>query len=130
MIKNKYNLTKGPILKQLITVSLPVMATSLMQMAYNITDLIWLGRATPNEDINTGFLASAGIGGLFTWLSAAIVILIKIGTEVGVSQSVGREDEESARVFARTGVQLEFIFALVFTLGIYIFSRFWISLFN
>ena len=80
MIMDRHDLTKGNILKQLITVSLPVMATSLMQMAYNLTDLFWLGRATPNEEINTGFIASAGIGGLFIWLSAAIMILVRIGT--------------------------------------------------
>lgn len=130
MIMDRHDLTKGNILKQLITVSLPVMATSLMQMAYNLTDLFWLGRATPNEEINTGFIASAGIGGLFIWLSAAIMILVRIGTEVGVSQSVGRKDEESARIFARTGVQLEFLFALVFTTVLFSFTPFWVSLFN
>lgn len=130
MLNDRYNLTKGNILKQLITVSLPVMATSLMQMAYNLTDLFWLGRATPNAEVNTGFIASAGIGGLFTWLSAAIVVLVRIGTEVGVSQSVGRGDEKSARIFARTGVQLEFIFAVIFALVLFLFTRYWISLFN
>lgn len=130
MLTDKYNLTKGNILKQLILVSLPVVLTSFVEMAYNLTDLFWLGRATPNEEINTGFLASAGIGGLFTWLGAAIIVLIKIGTEVGVSQSIGKEDDESASLFARTGVQLEFIFSLVFACILYAFAPFWVGLFN
>ncbi|NLG82986.1 MAG: hypothetical protein GX490_10870, partial [Bacilli bacterium] len=63
MFNEKYNLTNGNILAQLIKVSLPVMLTSLMQMAYNLTDLFWLGRATSDDAVNTGYIASAGIGG-------------------------------------------------------------------
>lgn len=130
MLSNGYDLTKGNILKQLILVSLPVMLTSFVQMVYNLTDLFWLGRATPYEEINTGFIASAGIGGLFTWMGAALIILVRIGTEVGVSQSIGKNDEESARTFARTGVQLEFIFAVIYAVVLFFFASFWISLFN
>lgn len=130
MINDKYNLTRGDILPQLFKVSLPVMLTSFMQMAYNLTDLFWLGRATGNEDLNTGMIASAGFGGFFTWLGVAVFILVKIGTEVYVSQSIGRKDENSARIYARTGVQLEVIFALIYAIIIFLFARFWIDLFN
>lgn len=130
MFNKKYNLTNGNILAQLIKVSLPVMLTSLMQMAYNLTDLFWLGRATSDDAVNTGYIASAGIGGLFTWLSAAIIILVRIGTEVRVAQAVGRVDETSARDYARTGVQLEVILGLLFTFVIASFTPFWISLFD
>ncbi len=130
MLKDKYNLTKGNIIIQLIFVSLPVMLTSLMQMAYNLTDLFWLGRATSDDTVNTGFIASAGIGGLFIWLGAALIFLVKIGTEVRVAQSVGREDENAARIYARTGVQLEFIFGIIYALVIFLFTELWIDLFE
>ncbi len=129
MINDKYNLTKGNILPQLFKVSLPVMLTSLMQMAYNLTDLFWLGNATPDKNVNNGYVASAGFGGFFIWLGAAVFLLVKIGTEVRVAQSVGRQDEESARIYARTGVQLEFILALIYSvtlfLGANLFMKFY-----
>ena len=56
--------------------------------------------------------------------------MIRIGTEVGVSQSIGREDINSARSFAKTGVQLEFIFALIYSIVIFSFASYWVSLFN
>ncbi len=130
MATEKYNLTKGNIAFKLIFVSLPVIAASLMQMAYNLTDLFWLGRATADGAINRGFVASVGLAGFFTWLGAAVFLLIKIGVEVRVSQSIGRDDEDSARIYARTGVQLELIFAVIFTLVIGIFAKFWMSFFN
>ena len=41
-MKGTKNLTQGPILKQLFTLAMPIMATSFIQMAY--TDRHGLGR--------------------------------------------------------------------------------------
>ncbi|NLB91028.1 MAG: hypothetical protein GX786_07400, partial [Clostridiales bacterium] len=40
----KYNLTEGSIFAKLLLISLPIMGTQLLQMAYNLTDMFWLGR--------------------------------------------------------------------------------------
>lgn len=37
-------LLEGPITGALVKLSLPIMGTSLIQMAYNLTDMIWVGR--------------------------------------------------------------------------------------
>lgn len=130
MINDKYNLTSGNILTQLFKVSLPVMATSFMQMAYNMTDLYWLGNATTDTDVNTGFVSAAGFAGFFTWLGAAFFVLVKIGTEVRVSQNVGRKDYVAARGYAKTGVQLEIILAFIYASVLFVFAKFWMGIFN
>lgn len=119
-----YNLTEGNILRQLLLVSLPVMGTSLVQMAYNLTDLMWLGR------VNGKAVASAGFAGFFTWLAAAFILLIRIGTEVRVSQRVGANLKEDAKQYAKTGVQLEFFFGIAYGLVLFVFADFWISFFG
>mgnify|MGYP000831372230 CR=1 FL=1 len=44
MKKNKsIDLTSGPILKTLAELALPIMASSLLGTAYNITDMAWIG---------------------------------------------------------------------------------------
>lgn len=43
-MKGTKNLTQGPILKQLFTLAMPIMATSFIQMAYSLTDMAWVGR--------------------------------------------------------------------------------------
>ena len=43
MSSHTYNLTQGGILKKLLMVAVPIMGTQLMQMAYNLTDMFWLG---------------------------------------------------------------------------------------
>ena len=43
MAKN-IDLVNGPVLPSLTGLALPIMATSLIQMAYNLTDMLWIGR--------------------------------------------------------------------------------------
>jgi len=38
-MKKVFNLTKGSILKKLLLVALPVLLTSISQIAYNLTDM-------------------------------------------------------------------------------------------
>ncbi len=42
------DLLKGPILPGLTKLALPLMATQLLQMAYNLIDMIWIGRVGSN----------------------------------------------------------------------------------
>ena len=55
-MKNKQlNLTSGPILSTLTELALPIMASSFLATAYNITDMAWIGML--------GSKAVAGVGG-------------------------------------------------------------------
>ncbi len=94
-MKKTVDLTQGPIFKQLLRLALPIIGTSLMQMAYNLTDMIWLGQLGSNA------VASVGGAGFFIWLGTSILLLTRIGAEVGVSQALGRKDKETAARFAR-----------------------------
>ena len=40
----KVNLTEGPIIRNLVKLAMPIMGTSFIQMAYNLTDMIWIGK--------------------------------------------------------------------------------------
>jgi putative MATE family efflux protein len=123
-MKDNYNLTKGSIFTKLLMVSLPVMLTSLVQMAYNLTDLFWLGQVSGDA------VASAGFAGFFTWLGAAVVLLVRIGTEVRVSQRVGRGFYDDAKVYAKTGIQLEFLFGLLYAAILFVFADQWINFYS
>ena len=43
------DLTSGPILKTLAELALPIMASSLLGTAYNITDMAWISYCKENE---------------------------------------------------------------------------------
>ncbi|MCG4584762.1 MATE family efflux transporter, partial [Anaerosalibacter bizertensis] len=96
-------LTQGNITKTLVKLAIPIMATSFVQMAYNMMDMIWLGR------VSTNAVAAAGTAGFFTWFGSALFLIPKIGAEVGVAQSYGRDDMDSARNYVFHTIQLDII---------------------
>ncbi|MBR8538081.1 MATE family efflux transporter [Carboxylicivirga sediminis] len=101
------DLTKGPIFSQLVKLALPIIGTSLMQMAYNLTDMIWLGQLGSNA------VASVGGAGFFIWLGMSILLVTRIGAEVGVSQALGRKEPETAARFARHSLFWALLLSLV-----------------
>jgi putative MATE family efflux protein len=118
------NLTNGSIIKALFRLAIPIMGTSFVQMAYNMTDMIWVGR------IGSGAVASVGTAGFFTWLAMAFILIPKIGAEVGVAQSVGREDMVEAKVYIKHSLQMIFGLALFYASILIIFRKPLIGFFN
>ena len=82
------DLTSGPILKTLAELALPIMASSLLGTAYNITDMAWIGM------LGSKAVAGVGVGGMYVWLSQGLVALPRMGGQVNVAQACGRGDYE------------------------------------
>ncbi|MCU4154699.1 MATE family efflux transporter [Carboxylicivirga sp. A043] len=107
-MKKSVDLTQGPIFKQLVKLALPIIGTSLMQMAYNLTDMIWLGHLGSNA------VASVGGAGFFIWLGMSLLLVTRVGAEVGVSQALGRKEQETAARFARHSLFWAVLLSLVY----------------
>lgn len=122
-MSKRIDLTQGPIRQNLIRVAVPIMMTSFIQMAYNMADMIWLGRVGYNA------VSAAGTAGFYMWLSMSLIRLSQIGAEVGVSQSLGAKDEEKAKRFARTALQFAVLTSLIYMVFILLFKGPLISFF-
>lgn len=118
------NLTEGNILKALFKLAIPIMGTSFVQMAYNMTDLIWVGR------LGSSAVASVGTAGFYTWLAMAFILIPKIGAEVGVAQSSGRGDMKEAKVYIKHSIQMIIAIALAYGAVLIIFRNPLIGFFN
>ena len=94
------NLTKGPILKTLTKLAVPIMASAFLGTLYNITDMAWIGL------LGSRAVAGVGVGGMFTWLSQGLAAMARMGGQVQVAQCIGRGDRERAHGFAQAAVQL------------------------
>ena len=117
-------LTEGPITGTLVKLAIPIMATSFVQMAYNMMDMIWLGR------VSTNAVAAAGTAGFFTWFGTALLMVPKIGAEVGVAQSLGGEDVKAAKKYVFHTIQLDIIVALIYSILLMVFRHKIIGFFN
>ena len=102
------DLLNEPILPALARLAVPIMATSLVQMAYNLTDMAWIGR------LGSGAVTAVGTAGMYSWLSQGIAILAKTGGQVKVAHALGAGDEEAAARYARGAIQMGVVFALAF----------------
>lgn len=113
----KNNITEGNILKALIKLAVPIIGTSFIQMAYNMTDMIYIGRLGSNA------VASVGTAGFFTWFAMAFILLSRIGAEVGVSQSIGRGDIESAKSYTKSTIILNVVLGAVYGFSLIVFRN-------
>lgn len=53
-MKKNIDLLHEPILPALTRLALPIMATSLVQMAYNMTDMAWIGPCGSRSSVGCG----------------------------------------------------------------------------
>ncbi|KAB3534113.1 MATE family efflux transporter [Alkaliphilus pronyensis] len=120
----KSSLTEGSISKALIKLALPIMGTSFVQMAYNLTDMMWVGR------LGSLSVAAVGTAGFFTWFAMALIFISKIGAEVGVSQSVGKEDLVAVKGYVKSSIQINVVLALIYGGFLIIFRNDLIDFFN
>ena len=123
-MKGTKNLTQGPILRQLFTLAMPIMATSFIQMAYSLTDMAWVGR------LGSEAIAAVGSVGILTWMSTAIALLNKVGAEVNVGQAIGAQDEQAARNFASNNITLALLISVLWGAILFIFARPIISIYE
>lgn len=123
-MENNRRLIEGNIGNTLVKLAMPIMATSFVEMAYNMMDMIWLGR------VSTDAVAASGTAGFFMWFGSALFMIPKIGAEVGVAQSYGRDDLKSARKYVLHTLKLDIIIALIYSLILIIFRHQLIGFFN
>ena len=115
-MKKHIDLLHGPVLSSLTRLAIPIMATSLIQMAYNLTDMIWIGRLGSNA------VAAVGAAGMYMWLSNGLAVLSKMGGQVNTGHSLGAGDSKEAAGYAAGALQLAAFTGLLFGLLCILFS--------
>ncbi|MGK0467191.1 MATE family efflux transporter [Clostridium sp.] len=120
----KNDLTEGNILKKLIMLALPIMGTSLMQSAYSMIDMIWVGT------LGSRAVTAVGAAGFFTWFAFAFITIPQIGAAVGVAQSVGRKDRIETKNYIRHSIQMNIVLAILYGATLIIFRKDLLGFFN
>lgn len=112
MASNKTDLTQGGILKRLLQVAVPIMGTQLMQMAYNLTDMFWLGRTQQSVVA----VAASGLAGMYLWLGMALMMIGRMGSEIGTSQNLGSGDIDASQGYAQDSTRISLILGVFYGL--------------
>lgn len=120
----KLDLLEGNILKKLILLSTPLMITSFINMAYNMTDTAWLGR------LGTDAVAATGAAHFFVWFSAALSGISRVGTGVYTAQEYGAKKHERLNDTIKNGLMLMTIILGIYTLIISLSTESLMSLYT
>lgn len=118
------NLTKGPILKTLTKLAIPIMASSFLGTLYNITDMAWIGL------LGSKAVAGVGVGGMFTWLSQGLAAMARMGGQVQVAQCIGRGERDRAHGFAQAAVQLAALMGMAYAVISLVFTQQMVAFFQ
>ena len=98
----------------LARLALPLMATSFVSVAYNLTDTFWVSQ------VGVAQVAGAGTAGMFLWLSEGIVLLSRVGGQVFAARELGAGRPDQARRQAAASLS----FALSLGLFVALFLHF------
>ena len=116
-MRQNIDLLNGKILRSLTALAVPIMATSLVQTAYSLTDMAWIGR------VGSGAVAAVGAAGMYTWLSSGLVTIAKMGGQIKAAHSIGEGNGEEAGNYGAGAIWLTLFFAGAFALLTNAFAR-------
>ena len=120
----KIDLTEGGIVEKLVKIAIPIMATSFIQIAYNLIDMMWVGKNGSNS------VAAVGTAGFYPWLAMAFVMFSKIGGEVKVAQSMGEKNTKEVKSYIKSSIELNVFLSITYTLVLILFKMQLIDIFN
>ena len=86
-------------------------------MAYNLTDMLWIGR------IGSGAVAAVGAAGIYLWISESITMIARMGGQVKVAHSIGGGNQEDASRYAADSFHLGILLAALFALLVIVFHH-------
>jgi putative MATE family efflux protein len=100
------------------------MGMQFTQMAYNLTDMFWLGR------LGSDAVAATGAAGMYLWLSFGFLLVGRMGAEIGVAQSLGRKEKKEALAYSQNSLALGLLLGLLFGLAMLLFPERLAGFFN
>lgn len=92
--------------RQLLTLSWPIIIGFSMQTSYNIVDIFWVGKLGPSS------IAAVSLAGTIFYMILAIGQVIGSGTVALVAQSYGAQQHERANQIVRQSLLLATLIAL------------------
>ena len=102
ILKNhERNFTVGPIFKQILIYSLPLLFTIILQRLFNIADTLMLGMFAVDSD---RAMAATGSSGPIISIIIGLALGLSVGAQVSLSHAVGENDKSKARKVVGTAI--------------------------
>lgn len=110
MRKSYSSMTQGPLLGSIITYTVPIILTSLLQLLFNAADLIVVG-----QFCGSIYVAAVGATGALTNLIINLFIGLSVGAGVTVAHALGAREDEAVHRTVHTALPTALISGVVLT---------------
>ena len=118
--EKKRGMLQGPLLKNIILYTIPIILTSWLQLLFNAADLVVVGRFDGSNS-----LAAVGATGAITNLIVNLFIGLSVGAGVGVAHGLGSGDDEAVHRTVHTAIPAAAISGLFLTVvGVFMSKTF------
>ena len=108
VMENKRDLiVDGSLRRAILSLAGPAVGSMLLQAAFNIVDMIWVGRLGPPA------LAALSTGGFLIWSVFAVTHMISVGINSMTARYVGAGLYEQAKYVAGEGLVLSLIISFI-----------------
>lgn len=116
----KFGFTEGSLFKNVLLFSLPLMASQILQVLFNISDVIIVGKGVENPTVPVGAVGSTST--LLT-LFTGFLIGLGAGINVKVAQYIGAKKGKDVKQTVDTSLVLSVIMGLIIFATCFIFAR-------
>ena len=117
------DLTTGNLLKKIITFSIPLMLSGVLQLLFNTCDLIVVGKFAGDAS-----LAAVGSTGSLINLIINLFMGVSVGANVTVALAIGKKDYEEVNRLVHTAVLFSVIAGIILMIFGIFTARFWLEL--
>lgn len=118
------DLTQGNIFRELFSLALPLLAISFIQMAYNLVDILWIGR------LGSEAVAAVGSVGMLMWMMNSVALISKVSAEITIGQSIGARMLDKASIYASHTTTISIILGVSFGLIFFFFPKPYVSFYH
>lgn len=124
MLKNReMNMCEGALLKKIIIYALPLLATNVLQLLFNATDVAVLGKFISNKDIADQAVAAVGSTNALINLIIGLFVGLSVGANVLIARYVGEQNKDGASKTVCTSMVISVIFGCILLVIGTFFSR-------
>ena len=118
MKRNNRSMLEGPLLPSIISYTIPIILTSVLQLLFNAADLVVVGRFCGSVSV-----AAVGATGSITNLIVNLFIGLSVGAGVTVAHALGAKEEKAVHQAVHTMLATSLVSGAVLTLVGVVFAE-------
>lgn len=110
MKRDNQMMLRGPLLKSMVSYTIPIILTSWLQLLFNAADLVVVGQANGSDS-----LAAVGATGAITNLIVNLFMGLSVGAGVTMAHCLGSNDDEAVSRTVHTAIPAAAVCGLLLT---------------